>query len=90
MPFVLIAVGIVLLVSAVKNTTGDLFTLLKGDFTGSNNYLYWVVSILIIGAVGYVPTFRNLSRMFLALVIIVLLISKGGFFTQFNKQAFGA
>jgi hypothetical protein len=27
--------------------------------------------------------------MFLALVIIVLFISKGGFFAQFNRQAFG-
>lgn len=92
MPFALIIVGIVLLVAAVRDTIGGdrgLFTLLKNDFTGQNNFSYWLVSILIIGAVGYIPTLRPISRMFLALVIVVLFISQGGFFSKFNLQAFG-
>lgn len=93
MPFALIIVGVVLLVAAVRDTIGGqdgLFTLLKNDFTGQNNFSYWLVSILIIGAVGYIPTLKPLSRMFLALVIIVLFISQGGFFSKFNRQAFGS
>lgn len=92
MPFALIIIGTVLLVAAVRNTIGGpdgLFTLLKNDFTGSNNFTYWVVSLLIIGAIGYIPTMRPLSRWFLALVIVVLFISQGGFFSKFNLQAFG-
>lgn len=88
MPFALLIVGIILLVSAVRNTQGDLYTLVKGDFSGPNNYLYWVVSILIIGAVGYIDTLRPISRMFLVLVIVVLFLSHGGVFQQLNSQLF--
>lgn len=93
MPFALLIVGLVLVVSSVRNTVtqGDpnLVGMLKSDFTGQNNFSYWLISILIIGALGYIPAFRSLSRAFLALVVIVLLISHGGFFSQFNLQAFG-
>jgi ABC-type xylose transport system permease subunit len=89
MPFALLIVGIVLLVASVRNTQADLYKLVKGDFSGPNNYLYWVVSILIIGAVGYIETLRPISRMFLALVIIVLFLSHGGVFESFNRQLFG-
>lgn len=93
MPFALIIVGLVLVVSSVRNTVTqgnpNLVGMLKQDFTGSDNFSYWMISILIIGALGYVPTFRPLSRAFLVLVVIVLIISNGGFFKQFNLQAFG-
>jgi len=90
MPFALIIVGVVLLVSSVRNTQQDLYTLVKGDFTGPNNYLYWLVSILIIGALGYIEVLRPISRMFLALVIIVLFLSHGGVLEQFNAQLFSS
>lgn len=90
MPFVFLVVGIVMIVSAVRGTSDQLLTLWKGDFTGPNNYLYWMVSILIIGAIGYAPKLRGLSRAFLVLVIIVLFLSNKGFFQKFNLQVFGA
>jgi len=87
MPFVLIIAGIILLTVAVRNTQDDLFGLVKGDFTGTNNFIYWVIAILIIGAVGYVPKLKPVSVAFLTLVILVLLLKKGeGFFDSFNKQ----
>jgi hypothetical protein len=83
MPFVLLILGAVLFISAIRNTQGNLFTLLGGDFTGSNNFIFWVVSILAIGALGYIPKLKPLSAAFLALVIIVLFLTKGvGFFSQ--------
>lgn len=98
MPFALLIIGIVLLIAAVRNTYGatnavtggpGLGALLQNDFTGSNNFVYWVVAILIIGALGYIPKLKPLSVALLTLVIIVLLISKGnpsntggGFFQQ--------
>lgn len=88
MPFALLIVGIVMITSAVRNTTDELTTAIKGDFTGKDNFLYWMVSILIIGAIGYIPTLRHLSRVFLVLVIVVLFLSNGGFFTKFNQQLF--
>jgi hypothetical protein len=89
MPFALIIIGLVLVVSAVRDTTGDLVTVVKGDFTGPNNFSYWLVAMLIIGGLGYVPSLEKLSRLFLVLVVLGLFLSHGGFFEQFNAQAFG-
>ena len=92
MPFAFAIIGLVLLVSGVRGTSGDLVTLLKGDITGSNNFVYWVLSIGIIGALGYIEDFRPLSRAFLVLVIVVLVLAQdkkgagGGFFTRFNQS----
>src|ERR1035437_10097218 len=87
MPFVLIIAGTILLISATRNTQATLYTLLAGDFTGSNNFIYWFLSILVIGAIGYIPKMKPLSEGFLVLVILQLFIHKDtGFFDQFNKQ----
>lgn len=88
MPFAFIIVGSVLVISGVKGTSQQLLTLVKGDLEGTNGYLYWMVSILIIGSVGYIPAFKNFSRAFLILVLVVLVLREGkgtnGFFQQFT------
>lgn len=86
MPFALIIIGVVLILVGYQGTQSQLFTLLKGDFTGSGNFVYWVVSILIIGWIGYIPKMKGLSQAFLALVLIVLFVSHAGFFASFNSQ----
>lgn len=85
MPFALIIAGVVLTVAGVRNTEQSLFALLKGDFTGTNSFLYWTLAILLIGALGYVPTTRTLANTFLALVLIVLVIANKGVFDQFTS-----
>jgi hypothetical protein len=95
MAFVLIIIGVVLLVTSVRNTVTaqgnipGLFTLLQGDFTGPDNFIFWMLSILAIGALGYVPKLKPLSVAFLSLVIVVLFLKRGdsgnaggGFFSQ--------
>lgn len=89
MPFALLLVGLVLLISGVKNTQDTLFATVKGDFQGQDNFIYWFVAIIIIGAVGYIPKLKPVSTAFLALVIVVLFLKKGnatglggGFFAQ--------
>lgn len=84
MPFALALVGILLLVSALRGTSGALFATLKSDFTGSGNYLYWVVAIMIVGSIGYVKKLAPISDAFLALLLIVLMIANKGFFAQFT------
>lgn len=91
MPFAFIIVGVVLAISGVKGTSTQLLTLVKGDLQGTNSYLYWIVAILVIGSVGYIPNFRSLSRAFLILVLVVLVLREGkstnaggGFFAQFT------
>lgn len=92
MPFAFLIVGIVLVVSGVKGTSPDLLSLAKGDLLGKNSYTYWILSILLIGSVGYIPALRNLSRAFLVLILLVLVLkegnptaSGGGFFKQFQN-----
>jgi hypothetical protein len=91
MPFALLMIGIVLVIAGIRNTQDDLFALVKGDFTGQANFIYWVISILIIGAVGYVPKLKPVSTGFLVLVILVLFLKRGdpkgvggGFFEKFT------
>lgn len=86
MPFALIFVGVILVVVGFRGTQDAFFGLLKGDFTGSGNFFYWVVSIGVIGAVGYIPRLKGLSNAFLVLIIVVLFLSNKGFFAQFNAQ----
>jgi hypothetical protein len=85
MPFALLIVGVFLLVAGVRGTQNTLFALVKGDFTGTDNFIYWLLAILIIGAIGYIPKLKPISTGFLVLVIVVLFLSKGGFFAQFTS-----
>lgn len=92
MPFVFIIIGIVFLVSGVRGQSSTLITLVEGDLTGTNNFAYWILSILLIGALGYVEDLRSLSRGFMVLVIVVLVLHEsntsgtgGGFFTEFES-----
>lgn len=91
MPFAFILAGIVLTIAGARRSSGDLVGLLKGDLTGSSNFGYWILSILVIGALGYVDDIRPLSRALLVLVIIVLVLANnkqngsGGFFGQFQN-----
>jgi hypothetical protein len=78
-------------ISGVMGNGDKLLTLVKGDLTGPKNYIYWAISIMILGALGYVEDLKPLSRSMLVLVLIVLVLSddtgqgQGGFFAEFEK-----
>lgn len=87
MPFVLIFAGTILLVAAVRNTQGVLYALVRNDFSGPNNFIYWTIAILILGAIGYIQRLKPISDAFLILIIIVLFLRRGtGFFDSFQRQ----
>lgn len=93
MAFALLITGAVFLIASIRGTQDNLTTLIKGDFTGPQNFLYWVIAILLIGFTGYIPKVKPLSVAFLVLVILVLILTKGnpngiggGFFQQFTNQ----
>jgi hypothetical protein len=83
MPYLFLIAGLVLTISAARNTHTQLLSLLKSDFSGKGNFVYWMISILLIGAVGYIPDLKPVSRAFLVLVIVVLFLSNRGVFAQF-------
>ena len=87
MPFALIIIGMILVLAGYQNTLGQLGTLIKGDFTGPQNFLYWFAALVIIGSIGYIdqPNVRMLSRVFMGLLILVILMvaSKRGLVQNF-------
>jgi len=85
MPLALFILGIIAIAVAYRGTQAQLFTLLKGDFTGSGNFIYWVIAIGVVGAVGRIPGLKGLSNAFLVLIILVLFLANKGFFAQFNN-----
>lgn len=93
MPLALLLIGTLFLTASVRgNKCGGqqcsdvLFSTMKDDFTGPNNFIYWGISLFVIGAVGYYKPLKPLSNAFLGLVIIVLLLSNRGFFQSFFYQ----
>lgn len=86
MPFVLIGVGILMGIVSFRNTQCQLGAQIAADFTGANNFFYWVAAIFIIGALGYVDELKAPSRALLGLVLVVMILSNKGFFNQFVSQ----
>lgn len=81
MPVLFTVIGIVMLTAAIRDTIdGDkgLLSLLKSDFQGKNNFIYFIVAILLIGGIGYIPMMKTLSRYMLALVLVVIFLVNGG------------
>lgn len=92
MSFALLIIGITLVVAAVRNTQNTLITLLQTDFTGANNFWYWIVALLAVGAIGYVPKLKPLSDGLIVIILLALILTRanpkaprGGFFQQFTE-----
>lgn len=87
MPFAFLIIGAAFIIAGVRGTDDQLLTLIKGDFTGSPNYLSWMLAILLIGSLGYVETLKPVSRIFLVLILVVLFFKADtGFFPQLTKE----
>jgi hypothetical protein len=70
-PFLLILIGAVLLVSALRNTQGSLATALETDVPG---FTKWGLALGAIAALGFIPGMQRISRWLLALVVVVLVL----------------
>jgi hypothetical protein len=89
MPFALVFLGLVMVVSGAKDTYKELGAEVVADFTGPANFTWWVMAIGAVGAVGYYAPARNFSRMFLVLIIVSMVLAQqrgagGGFFGQLD------
>lgn len=79
MPFVIIIVGAVLLIAAIQGTERDLGKLLYSDA----GFVWWVLAIVCVGAIGYIDRFKKFSDGLLALILISLVMREQGFVQQF-------
>lgn len=89
MPLALLFIGIIFLVAAIRGTHSDLFDILKDDFASADNFFVWGLAFFIIGAIGYYGPLRPISRSFMVLLVVVLLLSNRGFFNSFRDQIRG-
>lgn len=94
MPVLFLFVGALFLTAAVRgeDQTHKLMTLLKGDFTGKNNFLVWCLALGAVAGVGYIKPLRPLSNILLVLVFIAIILrnsgpdGRGNLLTSFFKQ----
>lgn len=82
MAFGFLLIALVLIVTAFLNTQGLLGSQLASDGPG---YLKWAAAIIAIGLIGYIPGFSTASKLFLALVLLVILISNKGVFSNLQS-----
>lgn len=88
MAFVLIVLGLVLVVAAIRGTEEELFGALGQDVPG---YAIWAAAIVAVGVVGFVPGLKGVSRGLLALVVFVLILRNAqGILTGFQNAWQGA
>lgn len=93
MPFALLVIGLILIVTGFQNTYAQFGAQLDEDFTGQNNFFYWVIAIGLIGALGYIKSLQGFSRAVMALILIAMFLTmRNGsaqgaeFFSSFNSQ----
>ena len=85
MPLIFLIVGILFLVLARQGTQGDFETLLKSEFSGSQSFIVWVSAIVILGLVGFWKPARPITDAGIGLILLVLILSNKGLFSQFNN-----
>lgn len=89
MPVLFGIAGIMLIIAGVRDriVNGDpsLMSLLKDDFSGNVPFWKWILAILFVGAIGYIPNLRPISRSFLVLIILVFILSNEGLFTKIEE-----
>jgi hypothetical protein len=89
MPFALVFVGMILIVTGVRNTYKQLGTMVVADMTGSNapqgraGFIMFAAAIGMVGALGAIKEMRTFSHYFLALILISILLSNTGVMQKF-------
>ncbi len=90
MPYALLAIGLILAIAAYNNTQGILSAQIQKDMAGKTGFIYWIAAIIIVGAIGYIKPLETVSRAFLLLILVVVFLTNGGVFAQFNNALSGA
>jgi hypothetical protein len=93
MPLALFLIAAIFLAAAIRGDAcgGEqcykvLFATMKDDFTGANNFFYWIMALFIVGAVGYYRPLRPISQSFMVLIFVVLFLSHEGFPQKFMEE----
>lgn len=85
MPLVLVILGLLLFFAGFKGTHKQLFEVFGNTFTGPPPFLAWVTAIGAVGSLGYIDDFRALSRTFIVLIIVAMVLSNRGFAARLQE-----
>lgn len=85
MPYALVIVGLIMIVSGVRDTHAALGAQIKSDLTGERNFTQYALAIFAVGALGYIDKLRAISTAFMALIIVSLVLSNQGFFAKLGE-----
>ena len=91
MPFVLIVLGVCLFITALNGTFKQFGSQLYKDLFVSTPksqnagyqpaFIVWILALLIVGLIGYIPEFKKVADLFMALIIVVMVVANKGFGT---------
>lgn len=76
MAIALLFIGALFLTTAIKGNHRDLFKLLKKDFTGDTNFIYWSLAIIVLVSIGNVRAIKPVSDALLVLVVIGVIVAQ--------------
>lgn len=85
----LLILGLMLIATALKGTEHELAQELQMDLFGAGGFVIWIVAILLLAGVGYIPGLHDLSRLFMVLLLVVIFLGNAGVFAQFQKALQG-
>jgi hypothetical protein len=85
MALAFVLVGVMLVASGIKNTQGQLGALIVSDFTGAGNFWYYIAGIFAVGTIGYYQPARDISRLLIVLILLVLFLSNEGIWAQLQS-----
>lgn len=87
MPFALVLVGLLLIVTSIRGTQGTLWNLFYDDMAGSGGskgFVVWLAAIGLIAFAGYYKPLQTPSRLLLGLVVIGIFLSNEGVYKKLS------
>jgi hypothetical protein len=72
MLLVAIIIGAILIVAALRNSQGTLFTALTTDIP---SYVVWAAALVSVGAIGYIKPIKGVSDALIVLILTVLIVN---------------
>ena len=74
MPLVILIIGVVFLIAAVRGTNKELGDLFKAQFVGPGSFTSWALAFLSLALLGTIPQLRPLARVLMGLLLLVIII----------------
>lgn len=75
MPFALLFIGGVLMLASVRGDPQKIGELFARDLTGKQGFATFAAAFVIVGALGFWQPAQNVSRLFLALMVVALIFA---------------